>query len=122
MTIINTTKLYSFGYKGNVEMILSEGIEKLYLSEILKLTGGEERLTGKPLLTEYQEQGFKNVLSSLTDMKAKNMGYSEKCDLFNRSLLILGIKPVKNSSIEVVFENTDFSDINQLYFCDLTSH
>lgn len=95
-------------------MILSEGIEKLYLSEILKLTGREERLTRKPLLTEYQEQGFKNVLSSLTDMKAKNRGYSEKCDLFNRSLLILGIKPVKNSFFEVVFENTDFSDINQV--------
>jgi hypothetical protein len=106
--------LYPFIIKKDAEMTQSEDNEKLYLTEILKMTGREERLTRIPLLTEYQKQGFKNVLASLIDKEAQNRDYSAKCDLFNRSLLILGIKPVRKSFFEVVFENTDFSNIDQV--------
>ncbi len=95
-------------------MTLSETTEMPYLEEILKMTGREERLVRIPILTEFQEQGFKNVLTSMTDKNAKGRNYSAKCDLFNRVLLTLGIKPVKSSFFEVVFENTDFSDIGQV--------
>lgn len=102
--------------KNAVSYIINDE-EKAYLKEILRLTGREERLDREPSLTKTQQQGFKAILPHLRGSTHSGRGYKAKCDLLNRALLILGIKPMSHNLFEVVFRDVDFSKLKDVEEC-----
>ncbi len=88
--------------------------EMAYLKEILRLTGREERLMREPQFTKPQQRGFKAILPHLRMATQSGRGNSAKCDLLNRALLILGIKPIHHDFFDVVFGDIDFSKLGEL--------
>lgn len=99
-------------HKGEKEQSLTE-TQKKYLTQILMLTGREERLEREPLLTRKQSSVYTELLQFL--LTSNNAGQSQeaKCGLFNRILLVLGIKPISDEFFRAIFGNLDFSDLSE---------
>jgi hypothetical protein len=84
--------------------------EQFFLEEVLRLTGREERLARRPVLTTDQKAAFRALLPEIRQSSRKGLGPSSKCDLLNRLILSLGIKPLREATFEVVFSSIDFDD------------
>ncbi len=89
--------------------------EEFFLGEILMLTGRENRLARKPILTPIQQTTFCSLLPAILDSKKRGLGTEATCDLFNRLLLGLGIKPVAPPFFKEVFGDVDLADERQFH-------
>jgi hypothetical protein len=81
--------------------------EEFFLGEMLRLTGREDRLQRAPVLTEDQRTAFRAILPAVRESTKRGLDPEAKCDLLNRLLLGLGIKPFGYDLFKVVFENVD---------------
>lgn len=87
-----------------------EPSEQFYFEEVLRLTGREERLTRKPVLTSDQKAAFRALLPEIRQSSRKGLGPRTKRDLFNRLILSLGIKPILQETFDVVFSSADLNN------------
>jgi len=86
--------------------------EEFFVRQFLLLTGREERLDRKPIVEPTQLGGIRAVVPHLKESTQAGTDDRGKCDLFNRLLLSMGIKPADFSFFETVFGNVDFSKEN----------
>ena len=111
-------KIDEFGYpqdKKNLEKTRTDDMTfpySDYLTEILKLTGREERFERKPILTDEQQTAYSSLISILIDNSNGEISKNAKCDLFDRILLVLGIKPISQSFFDTFLGDVNFSDIS----------
>ena len=82
------------------------------LEQLFKLTGREDRMDRKPILSSPQEMGYDALFPHLIEALQEGMDKKATCDLLNRILLVLGIKPFSCRFFEVVFNGVDFSKFN----------
>lgn len=84
--------------------------EEFYVRNLLQLTGRDDRLERDSAITKRQLLGLQAVIPELERAGVKGEGLViGKCDLFNRLLLTLGIKPVSREFFKHVFGKIDFS-------------
>ena len=84
--------------------------EEYFLEKVLMMTGREGRLSCSPILTRDQAFAFKALLPELREATRKGLDPAARCDLMNRVLLVLGIKPFSLDLFRVVFERIDLAD------------
>jgi len=84
--------------------------EEFYVRNLLQLTGRDDRFERDSAISKRQLLGLQAVIPELEKAGVKGEGLViGKCDLFNRLLLTLGIKPVSREFFEHVFGEVDFS-------------
>jgi hypothetical protein len=88
--------------------------EQFFLEALLKLTGREERLSRSPVLTRDQAAAFQALLPGIKLAGSKGLGARTKCDLFNRLVLSLGIKPISQGTFDTVLSTIDLQSENSV--------
>jgi hypothetical protein len=88
--------------------------EEFFLSEMLRFTGREDRLTRRPLLTEGQVRAFRAIHPAIRESTKQGLSPDAKCDLMNRMLLGLGIKPFSHALFDIVFRDVELSNEQQV--------
>src|SRR5437773_1776354 len=88
--------------------------EEFYVRQCLLLTGREDRLERRPLIDASQLSGVRAVVPHLRDSNQAGIDMRGKCDLFNRLLLSLSIKPAEFEFFRTVFANVNFSKEDQV--------
>ncbi len=83
--------------------------EDFFVRHFLLLTGREDRLERRPLLEDSQLAGIRAVIPLFKQSTQSGVPEKGRCDLFNRILLALAIKPASFLFFQVVFGNVDFS-------------
>jgi hypothetical protein len=88
--------------------------EEFFATQLLLLTGREDRLEQsklerKPLVMPAQLAGIRAVIPILRDSTQRGIDNIGQCDLLNRLLLSLGVKPATPEFFDVVFGGLDFS-------------
>lgn len=89
--------------------------EQQFLEELLRLTGREDRLTRHPLITPEQASHFRALLPELKEATRRGYKTKTKCDLLNRLILGLGIKPMSESMFATVLDTIDLGKVDDLH-------
>ena len=84
--------------------------ERALLTQLLLMTGREDRLKRSPWVDKYQLPSIHSICPKLRSAKKKHVPIEVRRDLFNRLLLNLSIMPVSGEFFNTVFGDTDFSD------------
>lgn len=85
--------------------------EQDLVRQLLLLTGREDRTAN---VKTSQVPGIKAIWLPLKSSVERGLDFEATCDLVNRILITLAIKPISYSFYNVVFGNVDFSKIDQL--------
>src|SRR5207249_606259 len=85
--------------------------EELFLKQLLSLTGREDRIG---TTDGNQVSGLKAIWPLLKRSIEKGLDHEARCDLVNRALLTLGIRPISYGFYDVVLRDVDFSKADQL--------
>src|SRR5689334_18914297 len=84
------------------------------LTLLLLMTGREDRLARTPLVDESQIAGIQAIWPLLRASRDSGVGDQARSDLVNRLLLSLGITTTSPEFYITIFQNADFSVLNQI--------
>lgn len=101
----------------SIDQILSDELsddERKLLTQLLLMTGREDRLATHPFFERAHLPRIRTIWPKLRSAKENDTSSKAQCNLVNKLLKILDIKTVSHEFFSTVFEDTDFSNIDEI--------